>query len=162
MNPLIQSFPPVLGGSPKVLILGTMPGKESLRLQQYYAFSRNTFWKIVFTLHQSPLLTDYALKTAFLIENNIALWDVCHTALRKTSLDADIREETPNDLFGLVKENPTIKLICFNGQGAAKLYAKYFDQFPGIRYVTLLSTSPANASYTFEQKLADWKIILNP
>ncbi len=93
------------------------------------------------------------------MENNIAIWDVCYSAVRKGSLDSAIKEEIPNKIDELIVENPSISTIAFNGQKAAKLYAKYFPEFDNINYITLLSTSPANAKYSFEEKLKDWSQI---
>ena len=93
------------------------------------------------------------------MENNIAIWDVCYSAVRKGSLDSAIKEEIPNKIDELIVENPSISTIAFNGQKAAKLYAKYFPKFDNINYITLLSTSPANAKYSFEEKLKDWSQI---
>ena len=90
------------------------------------------------------------------IENNIAIWDVCDSAIRKGSLDSAITKETPNKIDELIKEYPSISTIAFNGQKAANLYDKYFSKFENINYITLLSTSPANAKYSFEEKLNDW------
>lgn len=161
-NHPLQSFLPVVGDAPRVLILGTMPGKESLRRQEYYAHSRNLFWKIVSPLFDHDPPQTYAAKTTMLKKNRIALWDVCRSAFRKSSLDSDIKSEQPNDIPSLIRAHPTIRLVAFNGQKAEKLYSKHFDRLPGVQYTTLLSTSPANASYTFDQKLADWRVILNP
>jgi len=156
-----ESFSPIVGVSPRVLILGTLPGKDSLRLQEYYANSRNLFWRIIYKLYNSTPDIQYTEKIAFLKENKISIWDVCHKGIRKTSLDSDIKSEIPNDLKNFLKTNSTIEIVAFNGQKAAKLYSKYFDRFDGIAYLTLLSTSPANASYPFEKKLNDWERILS-
>ena len=93
------------------------------------------------------------------IENHIAIWDVCYTAFRKGSLDSAIQKEIPNKIDELIKTNPSISTIVFNGQKAKKLYDKYFPTFEGINYITLLSTSPANARYSFDEKLKDWNQI---
>lgn len=152
-----QSFQPVLGLEPRVLILGTLPGKESLRKQEYYGNPRNHFWKIIYTLFDAPLEEEYGAKIAFAKENKIALWDVCHRAVRASSLDSDIKEEQANEIGELLDKNPTIKTVAFNGQKAEKLFDKYFDRREEIKYLSLLSSSPANASYSYEKKLAQWR-----
>ena len=93
------------------------------------------------------------------MENNIAIWDICYTAIRKGSIDSTIKEESPNRINELIVLNPSISIIVFNGQKASKLYEKYFPKFENINYLTLLSTSPANAKYSFEEKLKDWSQI---
>jgi hypoxanthine-DNA glycosylase len=154
-----NSFPPIIGKNSKILILGTLPSKRSLELHQYYGHPRNAFWKILFTLFSKQFSSDYDDKKILAIENNIAIWDVCYTAIRKGSLDSDIKEESPNKIDELVKLNPSICIIAFNGQKAAKLYEKHFPKFDNIVYLTLLSTSPANAKYSFEEKLKNWSQI---
>ena len=149
----------MLGKNPKVLILGTLPSKKSLEIQQYYGYPRNAFWKILFSLFSRELSSDYNNRKSLVIENNIAIWDVCFTAIRKGSLDSAIKEEKPNKIGELIIENPSISTIAFNGQKAAKLYAKYFPKSDNINYITLLSTSPANAKYSFKEKLNDWSQI---
>lgn len=156
----IQSFEPIIGEKPTVLILGTIPGKESLRKQEYYGHSRNSFWKIIYQLHEQPCETDYEMKTNFLKENGIVLWDVCRSANRISSLDVDIKNEQPNAIAALIEANPTIKTIAFNGQKAEKLYFNYNSKIAHLTYLTLLSTSPANAAFSFDQKLVDWGRII--
>ena len=134
-----------------------MPGKESLKQQQYYAHPRNIFWKIIFEIFKGEYTLDYQQRIAFAIKNNLTLWDVCSICYRKGSLDSNIKDEVPNKIPELLANNPSISTIIFNGQMAEKLYKKHFEQLLNKKYFTALSTSPANASYTFEQKLENWK-----
>jgi len=136
-----------------------LPSKKSLELQQYYGHPRNTFWKILFTLFSKQFSLDYNHRKSLAIENSIAIWDVCYTAIRKGSLDSAIKEEKPNKIDELIVENPLISIMAFNGQKAAKLYEKYFPKLENINYIRLLSTSPANAKFSFEEKLKDWRQI---
>lgn len=139
--------------------MGTLPSKKSLELQQYYGHPRNAFWRIIFTLFNDTFTSNYNDKKLLAIENNIAIWDVCFTAIRKGSLDSAIKDESPNRINELIEKYPSIGTIVFNGQKSAKLYEKYFPKFENINYLTLLSTSPANAKYSFEEKLKDWSQI---
>ena len=136
--------------------MGTLPSILSLELQQYYGHPRNSFWKILFTLFNNTFTSNYDNKKSLVIDNNIAIWDVCYTAKRKGSMDSAIKEESPNRINELIALNLSISKIAFNGQKAAKLYEKYFPMFDNINYITLLSTSPANTKYNFEEKLKDW------
>ncbi|MCK4904257.1 MAG: DNA-deoxyinosine glycosylase, partial [Candidatus Marinimicrobia bacterium] len=137
-----KSFPPIIGTNPKVLILGTLPSKLSIKLQQYYGHHRNSFWRILFTLFNDTFSSNYNNKKSLAMENNIVIWDVCYTAIRKGSIDSTIKEESPNRINELIVLNPSISIIVFNGQKASKLYEKYFPKFENINYLTLLSTSP--------------------
>ena len=153
------SFPPVVGETPRVLILGTLPGQESLRQQQYYAHPRNAFWKILFQIFKKEFTTDYAKRLIFLMENKIALWDICRLGTRKGSLDSAIKHEIPNEIPLLIKNHPSIKNVFFNGKKAEQLFGKYFEREARFTYTTLLSTSPANARYHYAQKLKNWRQI---
>jgi len=155
-----QSFPPLIGKEARVLILGSLPGKESLRKQEYYAHPRNAFWPILFQLFAGQFSTAYQARVDFAKSQHVALWDVCQSAIRPGSLDANISKVSANDIDGVLKNNPSITHVAFNGQKAAQLYDKYFERQAHLSYACLLSTSPANASYSFEQKLANWGAFL--
>jgi hypoxanthine-DNA glycosylase len=139
--------------------LGTFPSKLSLELQQYYGHPRNSFWRILYALFNITFTSNYNNKKSVAMENNIAIWDVCYSARRKGSMDSAIKEEIPNKINELIELNPLISTIAFNGQKAAKLYEKHFPKIDNIDYITLLSTSPANAKFSFEEKLIDWSQI---
>lgn len=156
-NPIIYSFPPIASTQSKALILGTIPGKESLRMEAYYAHGQNAFWKIIFALHDLPFTLDYQIRREVLLKNDIALWDVLKACSRESSLDNDIRLEEPNDLRTFLQSHPGISKIFFNGKSAAKYFRKYFSDIY-IPTQTLPSTSPAHA-VKWDQKLISWLVI---
>ena len=161
MSTYSESFLPVIGKTAHILILGSLPGNVSLKKQQYYGNERNQFWQIIYTLFSEKLEIDYQKRLDFAIGHGIALWDVCHKAIRPGSLDSNIKEEIPNAIEALLNQHPSIDTIAFNGKKAAELYKKHLPEFQNITYLTLLSSSPANAMYSFEQKLENWKEICN-
>jgi hypoxanthine-DNA glycosylase len=142
-----------------VLVLGTLPGEESLRRVEYYAHPRNLFWPIVFGLFGQTPAPIYGDRLAFVMAQRIALWDVCAMAERRASLDSAIKREVPNTLHDLLDANPTIATVAFNGGGARRLYDRHFQHRPGLAYLNLPSTSPAHASLGFAEKLSRWRAL---
>lgn len=160
-----QSFPYVARKDARVLILGSLPGTMSLAKQQYYAHPQNKFWNIMGEIANAGPQLPYEERLAKLTEHRIALWDVCHTALRPGSLDSAISEEIPNDFAAFFADHPQVGLVCFNGAKAAEIYRrKALPTLPAalqaLPRTTLPSTSPAHAGMRFEQKLALWMGIL--
>lgn len=159
----IQSLAPIAGPDARVLILGSIPGVESLRKQQYYSNPRNQFWRIFYTILDLPFEDDYPKRLDDARKSCIALWDVIGQCYREGSLDSSIRREQPNDLGAFIKDHPQLKLIAFNGTKAYATYQKYFGKHPltGVSLLSLPSTSPTPGRYnkTFEEKLKCWKEI---
>ena len=153
----LQGLPAVIQHDAVLAILGSFPGKASLQVQQYYAFARNHFWAIIGTLLGTPDLQQraFAEKLHFLVQHRIALWDVYAACQREGSLDADIQAGEPNDLALLKQWAPGLKVIAHNGGASAKF--KKQTSLLGVQVVQLPSTSPANASWSFERKLAAWR-----
>lgn len=156
---LKQSFAPIIPCNPRILILGSLPGDLSIAKDQYYAHPQNRFWKILFALFEKEFSTDYNERITLLEGNQIALWDVCASAIRPGSMDTSITEVIPNPINQLLQDNPTIQTILFNGQKAQKLFDKYFSKQEDLIYITLPSTSPANAQFTLDKLLLHWKIV---
>ena len=151
-----RSFPPIADARARVLVLGTLPGEESLRRGEYYAHPRNLFWPIVFALFDVPAAADYRERLAFALERRIALWDVCEIGERDASADATIRRERPNAIDRLLDTHPLIRTIAFNGTGARRLYDRHLARHAELTYLALPSTSPAHARIDFAGKLARW------
>ncbi|MGE5268529.1 MAG: DNA-deoxyinosine glycosylase [Thiohalocapsa sp.] len=157
--PAKRSFAPIVDRHARILVLGTLPGEESLRRGEYYAHPRNLFWPIVFALFDSRPPPGYAEKLAFIAARRIALWDVCAQGQRTASADATIRAEIPNPIDALIRDHPGIRAIAFNGSGARRLYHRHFTPLPEIAYLALPSTSPAYASLGFAGKFARWRAL---
>lgn len=159
MGKIIFSFNPIVDAKSRILILGTMPGVESLRKQEYYGHPRNAFWPILSAVCGCDLPSSYCEKTAMLLDAGIALWDVCRGCEREGSLDSNICNETPNAIDRLLDEHPDIQALFFNGQNAERLFKRYFPEiWKHKEHHTFPSTSPA---YTlpFEKKKVAWSTI---
>jgi len=163
MTIITKSFPPIIDTSSKVLILGSMPGAESLQLNQYYANRRNTFWKIMKEILRFSDKTTYQEKIVSIKKNRIALWDVIHSCERIGSLDSNIKQSSikTNDFNSFFQKYSNIDKILFNGKKAeTEFMKKVFPTLPNEKKeITLLglpSTSPAMALITFDEKLNLW------
>jgi len=161
-----QGFKPVARPDARVLVLGTLPGPMSLAMSQYYAQPRNAFWPIMGALFGAFPALAYRERLQLLTRNRVALWDVCRSAYRQGALDASIdsRSIVPNDFAAFFGRHRQVRLICFNGQTAGKLFQRLV--LPGlpalmqqVPRLTLPSTSPAHAAMRFEQKLEQWKSV---
>ena len=152
----VCSFPPSADGGARILILGSMPGVESLRMQQYYAFRHNVFWRIMGEIWSFAPQLPYAERLAALRAHGVALWDVLADCERAGSLDTAIARPAPNDIPGLLRQCPAIGKICCNG-GASGRYLKRFFPDLGVPIVVLPSTSPAAARWRYAEKLAAYR-----
>lgn len=155
----VYSFPFISNKYSKVLVLGTIPSIASLELNQYYGHSRNAFWKLLFTIFEEPFSPEYETRKKLVLKNKIAIWDVLQACEREGSLDSAIEQEVPNNFEQFLTMHPQIELIVFNGQKAAKFFNQYVSISKDYTLVTLPSTSPTNASISFERKLEFWGIV---
>ncbi|QRN85882.1 DNA-deoxyinosine glycosylase [Clostridia bacterium] len=152
----INSFEPIIDSECNMLILGSIPGIESLNRNEYYAHPRNTFWQIMFQLLNEEMTQDYQHRVQILLHHHIGLWDVIGRCSRKGSLDSNIRQEEANDFETLFRENPKIEKVFFNGAKAYDTYRKKVGFDTKREYHKLPSTSPAHA-ITFAKKFAIWE-----
>ena len=150
------SFEPLIFQNTEILILGSLPGRKSIELNQYYGHPRNRIWSILSHLKEKETPINYDDKKAFLNSFKIGLWDVAHSAIRKGSLDSNIKDEKPNNINSLTKNNPSIKVIGFNGKKSEQMFYKFFKLNPALKYVSLPSSSPANMAINFENICKKW------
>jgi TDG/mug DNA glycosylase family protein len=163
----VHSFEPIADPASRVLILGSMPGKASLRAEQYYAHPQNAFWKILGTLFDFDPGAAYEVRIAQLRARGIALWDVMQSCVRESSLDSDIEEDSivANPFGDFLSDHPAIRTICFNGAKAEASWRQHvlpqLTNARGFAYHRLPSTSPANASIPYANKIEAWKAALS-
>jgi hypoxanthine-DNA glycosylase len=150
----ICGLPPVEGARALVLILGTMPGAESLRRGEYYAQARNAFWKVMAQLGVDQNAA-YEERCRQLGRLGIALWDVVGSCERIGSLDSAIKNPKLNDIGSLVARHPELRLVVLNGQKAEKLFSPIAKTLPqSVKVKRLPSTSAANAR---SGKVDEWQ-----
>lgn len=154
------AFEPIADTNSRILILGTMPGERSLQLQQYYGHAGNHFWKIMFSILEHPFSPDYSDRKKLLEEHKIALWDVLQNCEGEGSSDNAIKNEIPNDFKTFYNQYKDLKTVFFASKKAEDFYNRYVIKSPDRSYHVLPSPSRANTWKTFEEKVEEWRIIL--
>lgn len=155
---ITQVFEPVFDAHAKILILGSLPSVKSREEGFYYGHPRNRFWKVLSGVlaWKEPVFIEE--KKEMLLKNHVALWDVIESCEIKGSSDSSIRNVVPAKIHKLL-EHTEITDIFVNGQTAGRLYKKFIQKQTGIEATVLPSTSPANAAYSLERLLEEWRKI---
>ena len=152
----LAGFGPVVGPRTRLMVLGSFPGVASLAQQQYYAHPRNQFWPILSALWGLDLRAlAYPERLEVLRERGLGLWDVYARVRREGSLDSAIEAAELNDLAGLRRIAPGLEAVAHNGAESARTMRRL--QALGFAVHRLPSTSPANAGWSFDRKLAAWR-----
>ena len=149
---------PVYNKHSKILILGSFPSVKSRETGFFYGHPQNRFWKVTASIYDEKVPETIEEKKEMLLRNRIALWDVVSSCEITGSADSSIRNVRTNDIKKLIDET-SISRIFVNGQTAHRLYQKYLEKQLGIKAVVLPSTSPANAAYSLERLIDEWRII---
>ena len=152
------SFAPLVDDECRVLILGSMPGRRSLDMQEYYAHPQNRFWRLLALLLNEEMPLTYADKCALLLRHHIALWDVLDSCEIEGASDASIRNPVPNHMREILDRAPIEAIFC-TGQKAGALFKRYCQKECGVQARVLPSTSPANCAVKLEQLLERYAVI---
>lgn len=165
MKSVRNILPPIVDENTEVLILGSMPGKQSLEKQQYYGNPRNHFWPIMGRLLAVGIPENYEERMALLRAHHIGLWDSIESCERQGSLDATIKNEVPNNFEGLFETYPRIRLVLFNGGKSFEVFKRHIglDLLATRAYEKMPSTSPIPGKNikTFDEKVEAWRIMLH-
>lgn len=162
---LAYGFPPLEGDSPRILILGSIPGIGSVAAHEYYHDGSNRIWKVLAFLVGCSIPSSYSEKKAMLFEHRMALWDYYHNVERHDSSDKAITSGTPNDIQSYLKQHPSIRIIAVNGYGKYKSFGAELEGIccalnTGIKVLRLPETSGLNAAWTLDKLKAKWRIIM--
>ena len=149
---LKAAFPPAWAPDARLLILGSLPGDESIARGQYYAHPTNAFWWLVGEVIGEPLAgMAYSERLATLKRHRIALWDVIAEARRPGSLDGAIRDAVHRDLAGFVGALPELRAVAFNGCEAARRGRK---QLAGVTELALIDLPSSSAAFAGMARVA--------
>jgi hypoxanthine-DNA glycosylase len=153
----LAGLTPIVSRRTVVLILGSFPGAKSLEFGRYYAHPQNHFWKILQAIWPGdPLPADPDSdpeRSRWLLDHGLGVWDVYGACRRQGSLDTAIRDAVVNDIAGL--HLPQLSAVAHNG-GESFKHARHTAGL-GVPVYRLPSSSPANASWSFERKLDAWR-----
>ena len=153
---ILQGLAPVVAPHTRLIVLGSFPSVASLAAKQYYAHPRNHFWPILSAIWGLDLRAlPYAERIAEVRARGLGIWDVYARCRREGSLDSAIEAAEPNDLAGLRRHAPQLAAVAHNGGESAR--AMRITRGLGVAVLRLPSTSPANASWSFERKLDAWR-----
>ncbi|MEG1060121.1 MAG: DNA-deoxyinosine glycosylase [Oscillospiraceae bacterium] len=153
---LTHTLEPICDERSRVLILGSFPSVKSRESGFYYGHPRNRFWKMLAGVFSREAPTTTEQKIKFLLECNIALWDVVGSCEISGSSDASIKNVEPNDI-GRILNSCRIEKIIANGLTAAGLYKRYCEDKTGREIIAMPSTSPANAALSLDELISRYK-----
>lgn len=149
-------FSPIYNENSRILILGSFPSVKSREQGFYYGHPQNRFWKMLAAIYGCDIPQSIEEKKALLLSRGIALYDVISSCEIVGSSDSSIRNAVPNGVSSIIREAKIEKVIT-NGKLAHKLYEKHIAGTVSVPEVCLPSTSPANAAFSLERLIEEWK-----
>ena len=144
----------------RVLILGSFPSVKSRAAGFYYGNKQNRFWKTLEKIFSSKPLETIDEKIAFLLNHNIALYDVVSSSDLKTSSDSELvtSNKTLGDILPLLPPYTKVEKILCNGKTSYEILTKTLST--NIPIIYLPSTSPANPRFTFDAWQQELKFLI--
>lgn len=154
-------FPPLYDARSRVLILGSFPSVASREAVFFYAHPQNRFWRVLASLFGEAVPRTVEEKTALVLRNRLALWDVVARCEIAGSSDASITGVVANDLRPILR-GADIRAIFCNGGTAHKWYDRLLRGELGREATLLPSTSPANAAWSQDRLAEAWAAAILP
>lgn len=173
-------IPPVWDSKSQILILGTMPSPKSREAGFFYMHPQNRFWSVISEVYgekfnyknngikitsdsDTDIIAAITERRDFLLRHHLAMWDVLASCEIIGAADSSIKNAIPND-FTEILENSQIHHIICTGKTAFNLWQKNCEALYEPRYDLtvhcLPSTSPANAQWSKEKLIEEYKAIL--
>lgn len=158
-NTIVHPLEPCFTKESKILILGSFPSVKTREYGFFYGHPQNRFWRVMEILFNEELSNDIDERKDFLSRQKIALYDSIYQCDIIGSSDASIKNAQPSDLKEIIV-GADIKEVFLNGATSYKYYKKYHEKDLGLEGVKLPSTSPANARYSLDDLVNEWRVIL--
>lgn len=159
MEKFTHPVPPLYNENSKVLILGSFPSPKSREAEFFYMHPQNRFWKMIYGIFDEQVSDSVEDRKKFVLEHNLAIWDVLHSCEIEGASDSSIKNIVVND-FSKIFSTARINAIFITGQTAFKLYRKHCAEKYDIPYFRLPSTSPANCRVKYNELEESYKKIL--
>ena len=155
---VVHNIPPQYDENSRILILGSFPSPKSREARFFYGHPQNRFWKVMARLFERPDFQSTEEKRQFLIENRIAMWDSIYECDIYGASDASIKNAVPTDLGKIIRCGKIVQIFT-NGKASGRVFEKYQAKILGRSSITLPSTSPANAAWSLERLIDEWRIV---
>lgn len=155
---IVHTIEPVFDKNSKVLILGTFPSPKSRAGMFFYGHPQNRFWSVISAVFGEECPKTNSEKIAFLKRNQIAVWDTVYECDIMGASDSSIKNAVPTNLKKITNA-ANIRAVFTTGNTANRYYIKYHEKEIGIKAICLPSTSPANARWSKEALINEYKII---
>ena len=140
------------------MILGSFPSVKSREQMFFYGHPQNRFWKVISSVFECDVPQTIEEKKQLLLKHGIALWDVIASCEITGSSDSSIKNVKVNDL-SIILEEADIRQIFVNGRTAEKYFKKYTKAQIKRDAICLPSTSPANAAWSVNRLVEEWKVL---
>ena len=152
-------YDPVYSPTSKILILGTIPSLGSRKNGFYYMNSQNRFWLIMEKTFDFEFKYKYnegekaiEERKSFLLNHNIALWDVIKSCYIRGSGDGKIKDAKPNHFFEIFMKTNIKQIFCL-GPKAFKFWNNLCKNIYKKPAICLPSTSSWGQIYNKTDKL---------
>ena len=159
LQTVTHNIPPLYDSSSRVLLLGSIPSPKSREAGFFYAHPQNRFWQVLAAVLGEPMPDSIEQKRAMCFTHHIALWDTIARCEIAGASDTSIKNATPNDISLLLRKTKITRIFATGGKAAA-LYRKLVEPHTHMPITQLPSTSPANASWSLEQLIDAYRVIL--
>lgn len=153
---IVHPFAPLYDKHSEILILGSLPSVKSREQGFFYGHPQNRFWRLMAAVFDEAVPQTIEEKKALALNHHIAMWDAIYSCDIIGSDDSSIKNAVPTDLSAILSGCDIRRIIC-NGKTSGMIYRKYHQPLTGIEAIVLPSTSPANASWSFERLVEVWR-----
>lgn len=153
-------FPPVIDSRSQILILGSVPSVKSVENNFYYMHPQNRFWRVLSLLFEQDLYgATIDERKNFLLSHNIALYDSVEECDILGSSDSHISNVVYADIPALLAKSVITHIYC-NGKASYRHLINGYPSLP-VAVSALPSTSPANAAFSLDRLVDEWKVIVS-
>ena len=158
---ITHPFAPIYSSTSKLLILGTIPSPSSRKNEFYYMHPQNRFWPVMqkifdvefkYKNNEGPKAINE--RKEFLLNHDIALWDVIKSCDIIGAGDSSIKNAKGNDFQEIFKKSNITKVFC-TGSTAFKYWKQLCKDKYKVKAYYLPSTSPANQKFWNLEKLVE-------